>query len=131
MEDSLKANYKRRTFVENHEHEREEFFINENLGLLNNERLSDGLERYFISFINLYSRFAYVEPVDFRANTPEILTTFLHQVTESFGKPRTRFISDNVGKYMISVVEQNLGTMDITHVQIVRHNKEETGMAER
>lgn len=113
------------------DYRRGEAFSSDIFGPININGLPEGVERCFISFIDIYSRFAYVAPLDVRANTPAFLTKLLDYITKTFGTSPKRLISDNAVEYMSRVVEQLFGDMDITHVPIVLHNQEYNGVAGR
>lgn len=89
------------------------------MGPLNIPRLPADTESFFISFIDVHSRFSYVAPFDLRSKTAEFVTRFPDRIKEEFGRASTWFISDNAGKYMSDVVTKIIGNMDVQHVPII------------
>lgn len=90
-----------------------------------------GAEGYFITFVDVASRYAYVTPLNVGSKTPALLKRFLDNVKKAFGAFPACFISENTEEYMSKVVEDMLVNMDVTHVPIVPQNQEENGIAER
>ena len=101
------------------------------LGPINIPGIPHDQHRYFISFIDMNSRYAYVSPLTVRSETTQLIDSFLSKMQKQFGHVPTCFISDNAGEYMSRTVETMLADMDIAYVPIIAHNPEEDGVAER
>lgn len=71
------------------------------------------VERCFISFIDVHSRYTYVAQLKVRAKTPVYITKFLDNVNNAFWKAPKWFRSDNAGEYISQVVDSILGDMEV------------------
>lgn len=87
-----------------HNYKQGEAFSSDIMGPLNIPGLPEGVERYFISFFDVASRYVYVTPLNVRSKTPMFITKFLENVTKAFGRAPKWFIRDNAGEYMIQAM---------------------------
>lgn len=74
------------------------------LGPVNVPGILAEVERYFISFMHVATRYAYVDPLTTRAETPGLIDQFLTNMGARFGRPPDWMISYNAGEYMSKVV---------------------------
>lgn len=79
---------------------------------LNIERMPKGFKRYFISFIEMNSGYAYVASLNIRPETQSFINRFLKQMTQNFARPRW-IVSDKAEEYVSNEVISLLGNMDI------------------
>lgn len=90
-----------------------------------------GQELYFISFVDVATRYAYVTPIRSRDKTAQIIDRFLNNFATRWGRAPKWLITDTAGEYTSKVVLEILGDMDIEHVPTVAYNPKENGIAER
>lgn len=59
---------------------------------------------YFISFMDMATRYAYARPIANRAKAVKVIDSFLTNLTTKKGKPSIWLMSDNAGEYTSEVV---------------------------
>lgn len=101
------------------------------LGPINIPGIPQHFKRYFLSFIDAASRYAYVQPLAKRSETTDVIKTFLDKLQAHTGATPTWMISDNAGEYLAGAVTNMLGEREIEHRPIVTYNSEEIWVAER
>lgn len=110
-----------------HHYATEEAVSSDIMGPLNVPGMSQNFKRYFISFIELTSRYACTKQLHARSETPTIIRDFLNQMQHTCQVKPKWLITGNAGEYTSDVILNMLGEMDI----IEGHNSEENGVAER
>lgn len=93
--------------------------------------LPPGEERYFISFIDTATRYAYVALLNTRAATAKTIQTILSQIHNSTGKAPRWLITDNAGEHISDIVSKTIADMSIENIPALPYNSEENVIAER
>lgn len=114
-----------------HSYKRGEAVSTDIFGPLTLPGMPPTVKRYFITFVDAYSRYAYVQPIGKRAEAAQLIQEFLTRMQKSLGHTPCWLVSDNAGEYMSSVVADILADMDVEHLPVIAYNSEENGVAER
>lgn len=101
------------------------------MGPINIRNIPQHFKHYFISFIEVSTRYAYVQPLHSRAETAKVINSYLNKIQPSFRRKPEWLISDNAGEYTSKVLTGMVGDMDISHVPTIPYNSEENGITER
>lgn len=113
-----------------HEYYKGESVSSDIMGTINIDGMPTGFKRYFISFIEVHSHYAYVSGLDKRLDTPTKINRLLNNMMKQFGQPPRWFFSDNTGEYTSRFMTKLLGNMEIEHLLIIPHNNEENGVVQ-
>lgn len=89
------------------------------------------VSRYFISFVDMATPFAYVASITSRRQASQMKETFLNKVQEATGVTPQWLISENDGGYTSEVVRDMLGDMNVSHIPAIAYNSEENAISER
>lgn len=79
-----------------HKYKRGEAFSSNIMGPLNIPDLPVVTERYFISFLDVASRYTYVVLLDVQSQTPTFINRFLENVKKVFGQAQMWFIASTL-----------------------------------
>lgn len=101
------------------------------MGQINIKGMKSKFQRYFISFIELTTRYAYTQPIQSRAEAPKIISKFLDTMQDQCQRKPRWLITDNAGEYTSTKIAEILKERNIQHLPTVPQNSEENGVAER
>ena len=87
--------------------------------------------RYFITFIDEFSRCTWVFLMKDRSEIVSIITSFVNEIKTQFGKTIKVLRSDNAKEYFSSAVSSFLSSQGILHQSSCPHTPQQNGIAER
>lgn len=90
-----------------------------------------GRKRYYITFIDDFTRYAWIYFLQNKSDTFEILRNFVKKIENQYGVILKKLFSDNGGEYIDGRVEQFLAQHGIDHEYSPSHEHESNGVAER
>lgn len=83
------------------------------------------VEQDFIWFMDVHSGFSFVTSLETTVKTPQLTDGFLTKMENQLGHKTYWFFSDNAGEYTSRVMREMLADMNINHVAIIVHKREE------
>ena len=92
---------------------------------------SIGGSRYFVTFIDDYTRFTWIRFIPLKSDTSTTIHNFLKYVKTQFNATVKRFRSDNGGEYMATACHDILKEHGIEWESTTPYNHESNGVAER
>lgn len=95
------------------------------------EQASIGGSRYFLTFVDDFSRFTHVYFLQSKSQVAEKLKEYVAMVENTTGSKIKYFRSDNGGEYTSKHVEDFLKSKGIVHELTVPYTPEQNGVAER
>lgn len=101
------------------------------MGPLNIPGIPPNFRKYFISFVDTITWYAYVSALGQRSQAASTIQQFFDSIEKALGEPPRWLISDNASEYTSAVVTQTLGDMNVLHIPAIPHNSEEDGIAKR
>lgn len=81
-----------------HSYERGEVFISDIMGPINITGMPQDIVRYFISFVDTATRYAYVATITSRKQAAQMTELFLNKIQETTGTTPKWLVSDNAGE---------------------------------
>ena len=94
-------------------------------------RVSSMGYRYFVTFIDEFSRCTWVFLMKERSEILSILTSFVNEIKTQFGKTIKILRSDNAKEYFSSAISSFLSAQGILHQSSCPHTPQQNGIAER
>ena len=96
-----------------------------------NESCYPGGARYFLTFIDDFSRFTFVYLIKEKSEVIDKFKDFLHFVKNQYGKSIKVLRSDNGGEYVSNEFSNLLRNNGIKHETTIPYTPEQNGVAER
>lgn len=90
-----------------------------------------GKKRYYISFIDDYSRYAWICFLRDKSDTNQAIRDYVMKIKNQYGITVKTFFSDNGGEYIDHRVQQFLAELGIGHQNSPPYEHESNGVAER
>ena len=87
--------------------------------------------RYFVTFIDEFSRCTWVFLMKEHSEILSILTSFVNEIKTQFGKTIKILRSDNAKEYFSSAISSFLSAQGIFHQSSCPHTPQQNGIAER
>jgi len=87
--------------------------------------------RYFVTFIDRFSRCTWVYLMKDRSELLSIFTSFLHEIKNQFGRVIKILRSDNAKEYFLSALSAVLSSHGSLHQSTCPHTPQENGIAKR
>ena len=92
---------------------------------------SIGGNRYFVTFIDEYSRYSHVFLIREKSEVADILIQFIEKIKTKFGRKPKAIRSDRGGEYMNAKVQKYLENQGIQVQYTVGYSPQQNGIAER